>query len=63
LKEELIQLEQEQERFQREQQPTTTFLELLSATEPSLQPAQPQPEEELDSLEVWRNLIIGGEET
>ncbi len=60
LKEELIEIEQ-QELQLLQQQPTTTFLELLSATEQSLQPApQPQPEEEeLDSLKIW----AGGEKT
>ncbi len=57
LKEELLQIEQEE--IQLQQQPTTTnFLELLSA-EPSLQPApQPQPEEELDPIK----LFLGGEQ-
>jgi transposase len=52
LKEELIEIEQQE----LQQQPTTTFLELLSAT-PSLQPA-PQPEEEWDPIK----LFLGGEE-
>jgi hypothetical protein len=53
LKEELIEIEQQE----LQQQPTTTFLELLSATEPSSQPATPQPEE-LDPIK----LFLGGEE-
>jgi transposase len=52
LKEELIEIEQQE----LQQQPTTTFLEFLSA-EPSLQPA-PQSEEELDPIK----LFLGGEE-
>jgi transposase len=54
LKEELIEIEQQELQQQKE---TATFLELLSA-EPSLQPAQPQPEEELDPIK----LFLGGEE-
>ncbi len=61
LKEELLQIEQEEIQLQElQQQPTTNFLELLSATEQSLQPApQPQPEEE-----EWDpiKLFLGGEE-
>jgi transposase len=57
LKEELLQIEQQEIQLQRK--PTTTFLEFLSATEPSLQPAQPQPEEELDPIK----LFLGGEES
>ncbi len=52
LKEELLHIEQEE--IQLLQQPTTNFLELLSATEQSLQPTTPQPEEEeWDSLKIW----------
>jgi len=55
LKEELIEIEQQELQQQKE---TATFLEFLSA-EPSLQPApQPQPEEELDPIK----LFLGGEE-
>jgi transposase len=53
LKEELIEIEQQELQQQKE---TATFLELLSAT-PSLQPA-PQPQEELDPIK----LFLGGEE-
>jgi len=53
LKEELIEIEQ-----QELQQPTTTFLELLSATEPSLQPTSQPQEEEWDPIK----LFLGGEE-
>jgi transposase len=62
LKEELLQIEQQEIQLQRK--PTTTFLEFLSATEPSLQPAQPQPEEELDPIELilGRKNFFGGEE-
>jgi transposase len=61
LKEELIEIEQQEPQQQKE---TATFLELLSATEPSSQPAQPQPEEELDPIEVilGRKIFSGGEE-
>jgi hypothetical protein len=63
IREELIQIEQEEQELQElQKQPTTTFLELLSATEtdPSLQPApQPQPEEEeWDPIKIF----LGGEE-
>jgi transposase len=60
LKEELIEIEQQELQQQKE---TATFLELLSATEPSLQPA-PQPQEELDPIEVilGRKIFSGGEE-
>jgi hypothetical protein len=59
LKEELIEIEQQELQQQKE---TATFLELLSAT-PSLQPA-PQPQEELDPIEVilGRKIFSGGEE-
>jgi len=60
LREELIEIEQ-QELQLIQQQPTTTtttFLELLSATEPSSQPATSQPEEELDPIK----LFLGGEQ-
>jgi len=52
LKEELIEIEQ-----QELQQPTTTFLEFLSATEPSLQPTSQPQEEEWDPIK----LFLGGE--
>jgi hypothetical protein len=54
LKEELIEIEQRELQQQKE---TATFLELLSNSEPSLQPA-PQPEEELDPIK----LFLGGEQ-
>jgi transposase InsO family protein len=51
LKEELIEIERQELQQQKE---AATFLELLSNSEPSLQPpAQPQPEEELDSLKLF----------
>jgi len=56
LKEELIEIEQ-QELQLTQQQPTTTFLEFLSATEPSLQPAPQPQEEEWDPIK----LFLGGE--
>jgi transposase-like protein/transposase len=54
LKEELIEIEQQELK----QQPKETFLELLSATEPSLQPAPQPEEEEWDPIK----LFLGGEE-
>jgi transposase/predicted transcriptional regulator len=54
LKEELIEIEQQELQQQKE---TATFLELLSSSEPSSQPA-PQPEEELDPIK----LFLGGEQ-
>jgi len=58
LKEELIEIEQQELQQLQQQKETATFLELLSATEPSLQPASPQPEEEWDPIK----LFLGGEE-
>jgi transposase/transposase-like protein len=58
LKEELLHIEQEELQLLQQQPTTTTFLEFLSATEPSLQPAQPQTEEELDPIK----LFLGGEQ-
>jgi transposase len=55
LKEELLEIEQQELQQQKE---TATFLEFLSATEPSSQPATPQPGEELDVIK----LFLGGEE-
>ena len=52
LREELIEIEQQEQQLIHQQPKTTTFLELLSATEPSLKPAQPQPEEELDPIKL-----------
>ncbi len=58
IKEELIEIEQQELQLLQQQPTTTTFLELLSA-ESSLQPApQPQPEEELDPIK----LFLGGEQ-
>jgi len=57
LKEELIEIEQQELQQQKE---TATFLEFLSSSEPSLQPTpQPQPEEE-----EWDpiKLFLGGEQ-
>ncbi len=66
LKEELLHIEQEELQLLQQQPTTTNFLELLSATEQSLQPTTPQPqpeEEELDSLNVWLGKNwLGGEE-
>jgi len=53
LREELIEIEQ-----QELQQPTTTFLEFLSATEQSLQPTSQPQEEEWDPIK----LFLGGEQ-
>jgi transposase len=58
LKEELIEIEQQELQQLQQQKETATFLELLSAAEPSIQAApQPQPEEELDPIK----LFLGGE--
>jgi hypothetical protein len=64
LKEELIEIEQQELQLQQQKETATlAFLELLSA-EPSLQPAQPQPKEELDPIELilGRKNFFGGEE-
>ena len=52
LKEELIEIEQQELQLIHQQPTKTTFLEFLSATEPSLKPAQPQHEEELDPIKL-----------
>ncbi|MFZ8785003.1 helix-turn-helix domain-containing protein [Thermocrinis sp.] len=59
LKEELLEIEQQKIQMLQQQKETATFLELLSATEQSLQPTpQPQPPEE----EEWDPIkLLGGE--
>ena len=58
LKEELIEIEQQEIKQPQQQKETATFLELLSA-EQSLQPASQPDEEELDPIK----LFLGGEES
>jgi transposase-like protein len=55
LKEELIEIEQQEIQ---QQQTTTDFFEVFNSPEASSQPAQPQPEEELDPIKIW----LGGEQ-